>query len=88
MTKLLITLEESGGHDLDSTNKVVTRWETDMDDCSVHAWFKVFASVLAANGFTEETIMSGACQLAFNEWRSQESMKKIAEEYGLVLKEL
>jgi hypothetical protein len=55
----------------------------EMDDCSVHAWFKVFESVLGAAGMTEKLIMRGACQLAFNECRDFEEMKKLSSDYDL-----
>jgi hypothetical protein len=54
-----------------------------MDDCSVHAWFKVFESVLGSAGMTEKLIMRGACQLAFNECRSVEDMVKLSKDYDL-----
>jgi hypothetical protein len=54
-----------------------------MDDCSIHAWFKVFESVLGAAGMTEKLIMRGACQLAFNECRAIEDMVKLSKEYDL-----
>jgi hypothetical protein len=47
----------------------------------------VFQNVLRGVGFTEENIMAGACQLAFNEYREPESMKKIADRSDLTLNE-
>ena len=38
-------------------------------------------------GHTEDGVMKGACSLVFNDMRSQEDMRKIAEEYDLVLSE-
>jgi hypothetical protein len=62
---------------------MTTTWDADMDDCSIHAWFKVFESVLGAAGMTEKLIMRGACQLAFNECRAIEDMVKLSKEYDL-----
>lgn len=81
--KLQIILESEGGMDLDDTNKMTLNWNTNMDDCSIHAWFKVFESVVAAAGFSEAVIMKGACQLAFNDCRNQQMMKQLAKEYDL-----
>lgn len=81
--KLQITLKVDGGDDLDDTNAMTTFWNTDMDDCSIHAWFKVFDSVLGAAGFNETIIMRGACQLAFNDCRDQKAMKQLAADYEL-----
>jgi len=81
--KLQITLKVDGGDDLDDTNAMTTFWNTDMDDCSIHAWFKVFDSVLGAAGFSETIIMRGACGLAFNECRDQKAMKQLATDYEL-----
>ena len=68
---------------IDEPGEMVTTWEAEMDDCSVHAWFKVFESVLGAAGMTEKLIMRGACQLAFNECRELEEMKKLSNDYDL-----
>ena len=87
-TKLKIVVEQSGGMDLSSTNEVTTVWETNMDHCNIHAWFKVFAGVLACQGFSEINIMKGGCELAFNDMRSIADMKRVAEEYELTMNEL
>jgi hypothetical protein len=68
---------------IDEPGEMTTTWEADMDDCSVHAWFKVFESVLGSAGMTEKLIMRGACQLAFNECRSVEDMVKLSKDYDL-----
>jgi hypothetical protein len=68
---------------VDEPGEMTTTWEADMDDCSVHAWFKVFESVLGAAGMTEKLIMRGACQLAFNEYRTTEDMVKLSKDYDL-----
>ena len=68
---------------IDEPVEMTTTWEADMDDCSIHAWFKVFESVLGAAGMTEKLIMRGACQLAFNEGRAMEDMVTLSDEYDL-----
>lgn len=81
--KLKIILEDSGGDSIASTNEVTTTWETELTDCNVHAWFKIFESVLAAAGFRPDVIMRGACELAFNETRDPSMMQKVAFDYDL-----
>lgn len=49
--------------------------------------FRVWESFMQAMGHNEQGIMKGACHLVFNDMRSVESMRKIAEEYDLVLSE-
>ena len=68
---------------IDEPGEMTTTWEADMDDCSVHAWFKVFESVLGAAGMNEKLIMRGACQLAFNDCRAIEDMVKLSKDYEL-----
>jgi len=49
--------------------------------------FRVWESFMQAMGHNEQGIMKGACHLAFNDMRSEESMRKIADEYDLILSE-
>jgi hypothetical protein len=86
-TKLSITVETSGGDGLDDPNAITTTISTEMSDCSVHAWFHLFERVLASAGFQEEQIMRGGTQLAFNECRNVEAMRKVAGFYDLCLQE-
>lgn len=86
-TKLTITLETSAGMRLDEPNAVTTTISTELSDCSVHAWFQVFEQLLAMAGFQEQVIMQGGAQLAFNETREVEAMRKIAALYDLRLQE-
>jgi len=60
-------------------------FEADMSDASVHAWFEIFEKVLAYQGFSAENICAGGCQLAFNEYRKPELMRKTAKNYDLKL---
>lgn len=86
-TRLKVEIEESGGYELDSLSPHTIRFESDMSDCSVHAWFAAFEKILALQGFSEHTIAAGACQLAFNEMRDKALMQKVAHEYDLKLLE-
>ena len=82
-TNLTIELKDTGGNKLDDLNATTFKIETDMTDCSVHAWFKLFERVLGAQGFTEETIMRGAAELAFNDCRNLSAMDELIKEYDL-----
>lgn len=82
--KLTITVtipSEENAADLNIT------FSAEMADCNVHAWFDAFGKTLAAVGFQESVIMSGACRLAFNEYRPIELMRSVAHEYDLTLAE-
>ena len=81
--EIKLTDERYNQASIDEPGEMETTWVAEMDDCSVHAWFKVFESVLAAAGMTEKLIMRGACQLAFNELRDIEMMKALSKEYDL-----
>ena len=82
-TKLTISIDYTGGDSLDDTGPVKTVIESDMSDCSVHAWYRIFEQVLLLAGFQDRVIMIGATQLAFNEMRDGKDMRSIAEEYDL-----
>ena len=62
-------------------------YEFDCDDLTATQMFKAYEKFLLAAGFAEQSIMSGACSLAFNDWRTPELMKKVAEEHDLSLNE-
>ena len=85
--EIKLTDERYRQESIDEPGEMVTTWEADMDDCSIHAWFKVFESVLGAAGMTEKLIMRGACQLAFNEYREVIAMKALSNEYDLAFAE-
>jgi len=57
--------------------------ELDPGDMSSHQLFYAFSRLLAAMGFSEFSIMKGACGLAFNEMRDTEMMYKLVKEYEL-----
>lgn len=55
----------------------------DAADYTIHNWYKIFERILILQGFSEDNIASGGCQLAFNEFRSKDLMKKLYNEYEL-----
>jgi hypothetical protein len=55
--------------------------DAETDGFSVDDWFQLFEKVLLASGFSEYVVMKGCMQLAFNSWRTTESMKKLYLEY-------
>lgn len=57
------------------------------EDLNVYQLFRFFATVARVMGHDEINIMKGACGLAFGEERSQENMRKVAEEFELTLEE-
>jgi len=85
--RINITIAESYPDELDSPQSISTNIMADLEDSSVHAYYKVFEKVLAHAGFTEKQIMLGATHVAFNESRDIETMRKVADEYELILDE-
>lgn len=67
----------------DEPNAFICTIKTDMTDQTVHRWFALFERVLRLNGFSDDVIMTGACALAFNEFRDPKSMKKTFDFYEL-----
>jgi hypothetical protein len=61
--------------------------ECPIEDWSTTQIFQTFSNFMMAMGHNELGIMKGACSVAFNEFRSQEQMRKIAEEYDLIIAE-
>jgi hypothetical protein len=82
-TVVNIKITDTGGNELDDMNETTYEIQTNMTDCSVHAWFKLFEKILGSQGFTEEVIMRGATQLAFNDSRHPAMMDKLMTEYEL-----
>ena len=62
-------------------------FEIPAQDINTMQLFRFFGTVASAMGHNEIGIMKGACYLAFNDMRSQEDMKKVADEFDLVLSE-
>ena len=57
------------------------------EDLNVYQLFRFFATVARAMGHSEINIMKGGCGVAFSEERSQENMRKVADEFELTLGE-
>lgn len=62
-------------------------FEIPVGDINSIQLFKFFATIARTMGHTEDGIMKGACALAFNDMRSEEDMRKVAEEYDLTMNE-
>jgi len=86
-TRLKIQIEDSGGAFTDAVKLHSIQFESDMLDSNIHGWFSLFAKVLRAQGFGEELIAMGGCQLAFNESHPPALMSKIAKMYDLTMLE-
>ncbi len=61
--------------------------EIPAEDLTTTQLFKFFSNFLRAIGHCEVGIMKGACGTAFNEFQTQDDMRKVAEEYDLKLAE-
>jgi len=57
------------------------------EDLNIYQLFRFFETVARAMGHSEISIMKGGCGLAFGEERSQEDMRKVADEFELTLGE-
>jgi hypothetical protein len=62
-------------------------FEAPAEDLNATQLFQLFSKFMFSLGYTEKSIASGACYLAFNDMRSFEDMKKLADEYDLFLAE-
>ena len=62
-------------------------FEIPTDDINSIQLFRFFGTIARTMGHSEQGIMKGACSLAFNDMRSFEDMKKVADEYDLYLSE-
>ena len=61
--------------------------EAPAQDLNIHQQFELFKSFLRAIGYAEYNIMDGACRIAFNDSNDEAQMKKVADEYELILAE-
>lgn len=62
-------------------------FEIPTDDINSIQLFRFFGTIARTMGHSEQGIMKGACSLAFNDMRSVQDMKKVADEYDLYLAE-
>lgn len=62
-------------------------FEIPTEDINSIQLFRFFGNIARTMGHSEVSIMKGACSLAFNDMRSEQDMKKVADEYDLYLAE-
>lgn len=62
-------------------------FEIPVQDINSIQLFRFFGNVARTMGHNEVSIMKGACALAFNDMQSQGDMRKVADEYDLILGE-
>ena len=62
-------------------------FEIPTEDLNANQLFRFFATIARTMGHCDQNIMRGACSLAFNDMRSVQDMKKVADEYDLYLAE-
>lgn len=80
-----IKLEFDSDETFDGLPEHTIEFRVDFADMTAHGWFALFEKIMGAMGFCELSTMRGAAGLAFREGRSQEDMRKVAEEYDLKL---
>lgn len=61
--------------------------EMPAEDLNTSQYFRWFSNFLRAIGHNDIGIMKGACSVAFNEFNSEEDMRKVADEYDVYLAE-
>ena len=71
----------------ESVDRKTITIEAPAEDLNIHQYYELFKSFLAASGFCEYSILDGACRVAFNDSNSEAQMKKVADEYELILAE-
>ena len=77
----------SGIYDDETLPEEHYTFEIPCQDLNVVQLFRFFGTIARSMGHDEINIMKGACALAFNDMRSQEDMRKVAEEFELTLAE-
>ena len=83
-----ITLNYSSKSDLyddDVLPEEKITMEVPAENLNIHQAFKFYSNFLRAIGHLDISIMRGACALAFNDLCSLDDMKKVAQEYDLIL---
>ena len=82
------TWDHTGGiYDDETLPEEHYTFEVPAQDLNATQLFTLFSNFARAIGHTESGIMKGACAVTFNDMRSEEDMRKIAEEYDLKLVE-
>ena len=77
----------SGLYDDETLPEEHYTFEIPCQDINSMQLFRFFATIARAMGHNDLGIMKGACYLAFNDMNSQEDMKKVADEYDLIMSE-
>jgi hypothetical protein len=77
----------SGLYDDETLPEEHYTFEIPCEDLNAVQLFRFFGTIARSMGHDEINIMKGACALAFNDMRSQEDMRKVAEEFELTLAE-
>ena len=82
------TWDHTGGiYDDETLPEEHYTFEVPAQDLNATQLFTLFSNFARAIGHTEIGIMKGACAVTFNDMRSEEEMRKVAEEYDLKLSE-
>jgi len=77
----------SSGYDNSMLPEEHYTFQIPAEDLSTYQLFSFFGTVARAMGHSDINIMKGACNLAFSEERSEEDMRKVADEFELTLGE-
>ena len=77
----------SGIYDDETLPEEHYTFEIPCQDINSIQLFRFFGNIARTMGHHELGIMKGACALAFNDMRSSEEMRKVAEEFELKLSE-
>jgi len=77
----------SGIYDDETLPEEHYTFEIPCEDINTIQLFRFFGTVARTMGHNEIGIMKGACSLAFNDMRSEEDMRKISEEFELMMAE-
>ena len=86
-TEWTTTYGGSGIYDNEILPEQHYTFEIPCEDINSTQLFRFFGDIVRCMGHDEINIMKGACSLAFNDMRSQEEMRKVADEYDLTLGE-
>ena len=77
----------SGIYDDETLPEEHYTFEIPCEDLNATQLFRFFGTVARSMGHTEDGIMKGACSLVFNDMRSEEEMRKVADEFDLKMSE-
>ena len=77
----------SGIYDDETLPEEHYTFEIPCQDINAVQLFRFFGNIARVMGHCDISIMKGACALAFNDMRSQEEMRKVAEEYEMTMDE-